>query len=342
VRNHRAEGAWLTKPHSSPRFTPPPGDPTSRLVYADWLEERGDPRADLIRIEEEMRQLPVFSDEFWQLKPRRNELRAQAPPDWLEAMHYGTDCQPTFRNGVPDGWKERWRLIREFTEQWHRLPLGDVGGRADEIREAETRLGRTLPPSVREWVAFAHDVRRQSLYHDVLRDVYQMQELDGHSAVSLLLQGEGDYHWAVRHTDLGLPDPPVCGFYEDFENEGEDEGAFVPDDLHPPTSTLTAFALEYIWAYTHGVGGGFGTEVAKTAKLIRDLEATFPVRSRFGQTEIFEAANVLVRFGPPRWTPEEQLVVEVAKPMPREAVPAFLWEYTRHGGSFHGMFNPGQ
>ena len=56
-----------------------PSDTTRRLVYADWLEERGDPRAELVRIEEEMKSLPVFGDRYWHLKPRRNELREQAP-----------------------------------------------------------------------------------------------------------------------------------------------------------------------------------------------------------------------------------------------------------------------
>src|SRR5262245_61394902 len=97
-----------------------PADRPSRLVYADWLEERGDYRGELVRIEEEMRRLPVFGDRFWLLKARRNELRERTPPAWLEAMRYGTDCLPLFAHGVPDGWLERWRLIREFVERWHR------------------------------------------------------------------------------------------------------------------------------------------------------------------------------------------------------------------------------
>src|SRR5262245_41684171 len=115
-----------------------PKDRAVRLVYADWLDERSDPRGELVRVEEEMRRLPVFSDRFWLLKARRNELRSQAPDDWLEAMGYdGTACPPTFAHGVPDGWRERWRLIREFVERWHRIPLGDVGGRETEVRHAE-------------------------------------------------------------------------------------------------------------------------------------------------------------------------------------------------------------
>ena len=315
-----------------------PNDTASRLVYADWLEERGDLRSELVRIEEEMRQLPVFCDQYWQLKPRRNELHARVPEEWLGAMRYGTDCQPLFAHGVPDGWKERWRLIREFTDRWHRLPLGDIGGRPDVIRETEARLRRELPPSLREWVAFAHDVRRRSDFHAVLRDVYQMEELDGHSAVSLLLQGEGDYHWAVRHTDFSLPDPPIHGFHWDFDND--DDNTFVPDERNPIADTLNAFVFEYVMSYTHAEGGGLSTDVDEPANLIRDLTATFPVQTRFGRMAIFEAENILVRLYPSRWTSGNRIVVEVAKPLEREAIPAFLWDYTRNGGAFRGLFTP--
>jgi uncharacterized protein (TIGR02996 family) len=36
-----------------------PADPTPRLVYADWLDEMGDPRGELVRIQQELRQAEV-------------------------------------------------------------------------------------------------------------------------------------------------------------------------------------------------------------------------------------------------------------------------------------------
>ena len=35
-----------------------PNDPTDRLVFADWLDERNDARGELIRIEEECGNFP--------------------------------------------------------------------------------------------------------------------------------------------------------------------------------------------------------------------------------------------------------------------------------------------
>ena len=114
-----------------------PGDRTRRLVFADWLDERADPRGELIRVEEEMRTLPAFSDRFWELKPRRNELRAAAGPEWCGRMRHGTECEPVFRHGIPDGWRERWRLIREFTRQRRNRPQAPAELATLTARETE-------------------------------------------------------------------------------------------------------------------------------------------------------------------------------------------------------------
>src|SRR3954468_15073383 len=136
-----------------------PGDTALRLAYADWLEERGDPRHELVRVCEAMRAVPVWSDQYWGLKARRNELWTSFPFGWLEATGYdGSYYDPVFRDGVPEGWRERWRLVREFTERWHGVAVPDVGGWRPEVRQTEDRLGLALPPSVREYVAYAHDL----------------------------------------------------------------------------------------------------------------------------------------------------------------------------------------
>ncbi len=49
-----------------------PTDSTPRLVYADWLDELGDPRGELLRIQEELRQLEVPNRE--RVEARMREL----------------------------------------------------------------------------------------------------------------------------------------------------------------------------------------------------------------------------------------------------------------------------
>src|SRR5262249_23214974 len=52
-----------------------------RLVYADWLEERGDRRAEYLRVEHAVRVRGA------RLRPRLEALRSQLDPGWLEAVH---------------------------------------------------------------------------------------------------------------------------------------------------------------------------------------------------------------------------------------------------------------
>ena len=156
-----------------------PEDRTARFVYADWLQERDDPRGELVRIETELPTLPIYSDRYWELKPRRRELLNAAGKPWLKQMGYGgTDYQSVFAD-VPTGWKERWRLLREFTERWYQIPLQDVGGSLkpvpadapnrgvvfyDEPRQSvddalnNPKVKAGLPPSLCEWMLFIREL----------------------------------------------------------------------------------------------------------------------------------------------------------------------------------------
>src|SRR5579871_2565422 len=198
-----------------------PADRSVRLIYADWLEERRDPRSELIRICEAMRRLPVFADEYWRLKARRNELRAGCPLDWLAATGYdGSDYDPIFRDGVPDDWRGRWRLIREFTERWHGIDVPDVGGQREAVRQAEERLGLALPPSLQEYIAYAHDpgiVGTATLDRpgnfDAFREAhYRLDHVDLSPAVSLMYFSLTASVLGVAREHLSEPDPPTAEF----------------------------------------------------------------------------------------------------------------------------------
>lgn len=60
-----------------------PGDTTLRLVYADWLEERADPRAEYLRLDVELASLPRGHEAAPTLRRRMLALRATVPGDWL-------------------------------------------------------------------------------------------------------------------------------------------------------------------------------------------------------------------------------------------------------------------
>lgn len=63
-----------------------PEDLTARLVYADWLDERGDPRAELLRAVCEWAALPASSERERTLREQIVALREEfgANPLWVE------------------------------------------------------------------------------------------------------------------------------------------------------------------------------------------------------------------------------------------------------------------
>ena len=300
--------------------------PESRLtrhVYADWLEERGDPRHELVRVCEAMRTVPVWSDDYWAWKARRNELWTQFPIEWLEATGYdGSDYDPIFRDGVPDGVRERWRLIREFTERWHGVSVPDVGGRRDVVARKETRLGLTLPESVREYVAFAHDVgdqvplamRGDDDHPRFLGDFGK--QLDGSPGEGLTffapvpISGE---HMAVgiADDDLKIVDPPIYHFDEYLVVE---KGPFSP--------TMTGWMLEQL-SCVLGYNYSLEAYTKKPDDYLRGLAEYFPTRGAFGPNG-FEAAGLIVQVIPQ--TENAYVLISARYPVLAAALPPCLFE----------------
>src|SRR5262245_31666860 len=75
-----------------------PDDDAPRLVYADWLDEHGDPdRATFIRVQIELARLPEFDPQRPRLRWAERQLRNAAGEAWLPPV---PDLgRPTFRRG---------------------------------------------------------------------------------------------------------------------------------------------------------------------------------------------------------------------------------------------------
>jgi uncharacterized protein (TIGR02996 family) len=62
-----------------------PDDDAPRLIYADWLEERGESaRAEFIRVQCELARLDVAENRYPELHVRQLDLLAQHEQEWLE------------------------------------------------------------------------------------------------------------------------------------------------------------------------------------------------------------------------------------------------------------------
>jgi uncharacterized protein (TIGR02996 family) len=82
-----------------------PHDRLPRLVYADWLDERDDPRGELVRLEDGLLDIPPADDRYWELRARRNAPRAAVDADRLTRGRRATLLQTCRR---PSGGPSRW------------------------------------------------------------------------------------------------------------------------------------------------------------------------------------------------------------------------------------------
>jgi uncharacterized protein (TIGR02996 family) len=94
-----------------------PDDDTPRLIYADWLEERGDPRAEFIRIQCELARLPDDDERRTDLEATEARLLAEHAKGWA---------------GPIRRWARHWSFRRGFVEGI-KIRTGAFLVRADEL-----------------------------------------------------------------------------------------------------------------------------------------------------------------------------------------------------------------
>jgi uncharacterized protein (TIGR02996 family) len=282
-----------------------PVDSTARLVFADWLQEHDDERGELIRIEEELPTLPIYSDRYWELKPRRRALLKAAEKPWLKQMGYGsTDYQPVFAD-VPNGCKERWRLIREFTERWFQIPIDDVGGPLKRVPKAKSRrsglddaevksvddvfskpkLKAALPHSLREWICFIRELHL-GLNDLTLANGDRHFLADSPERIDFYQEEGGRECYLIREEDRHEPDPQV--WRSDYNQ--------TPMFASP---RLTTFALHVLLNQSPPEFCDGPEPQQMTKAFARRLTNYFPVRSNFDEMQLFERPNALVLWEPP-------------------------------------------
>jgi uncharacterized protein (TIGR02996 family) len=129
-----------------------PNDEALRYVFADWLEEQGDWRAEFVRLDCELAEIQSRADTS--ARNRWRELRKQISPSWLTVLGRSNveNCKSslaiTFRRPCP----QRWELLRatdsaavRYCENCHRNV--HYCGTMDEARE-HAELGNCVAVDV--------------------------------------------------------------------------------------------------------------------------------------------------------------------------------------------------
>jgi uncharacterized protein (TIGR02996 family) len=225
-----------------------PHERDARLVYADWLEDQGDARAELIRVMEEMHTLAPYSDRFWELRPRRAQLKQGVSDDWLTALGYNV-YRPLFTQ-MPAEREHRWRLITEFIETWHG-PLGDSPGNTEEeIVAAEERLGLRLPAAMREWYGRFGNNRRAWGQPDQWSSLEHLEIQSGH--IRFLREDQNITRWGIPLSDLDSGDPQV----RFFDTLPPEDSPWYPNNGTEPTAFSEFAAVALFWAecYCNRIG----------------------------------------------------------------------------------------
>jgi uncharacterized protein (TIGR02996 family) len=77
-----------------------PDDDTPRLILADWLEERGDPRGEVLRLQVTLARLIPGTKAWWDRHEREQALRKLHEKDWLGPLARLTDSYTLYRGLV--------------------------------------------------------------------------------------------------------------------------------------------------------------------------------------------------------------------------------------------------
>lgn len=121
-----------------------PDDPAPRIVYADWLEQRGDPRAELVQLDERMWQTPIDPMRVRSLTRRQWALVRGCEPGWHARIRRPSFAEVRRRVGVLAMLDPR-RPEHDDVTLAPPLPVAT-------LEAIEARIGGRLPEDYRRFV----------------------------------------------------------------------------------------------------------------------------------------------------------------------------------------------
>jgi uncharacterized protein (TIGR02996 family) len=172
-----------------------PSDEAPRLIYADWLEERGDPRGEYLRTRIALARMPKKDKRRASFRKRLDELRPSIDSEWRALFDFNLRYQAAFA-----------ALAR---------PLRPKDGVPESrVARGERRLGIRLPRALRDYYLVAGRFDQFNVdVHDHLMPP-ESWELDS-GIVEFLNENQGVARWGVKVNGPAGDDPPVFHAYAD-------------------------------------------------------------------------------------------------------------------------------
>ena len=168
-----------------------PSDDSVRLIYADWLEEREDPRGEFLRIQTALSKMPRKDKRYASLRKRLKALRSSLDAEWL-------------------AWLNTLRYRTAFAALDR--PLTQKNGISEKrIAVGERRLGIRLPRALRDYYLVAGSHRFNQAHNNLLPPEEWYLES---GKIVFLQENQGVWFGGVKVNDKAGDDPPVFGQYE--------------------------------------------------------------------------------------------------------------------------------
>jgi hypothetical protein len=167
-------------------------------------------RARLTAIEQAMRELDPSTPAWWALVPERNALRDVIDHAWRDARRFGTRPEFERRLRWPSDVAGRMRASRAYIEEYRGVRMSLPEGPCARLEAIEARVG-AVGLALGEWIRIVDRLAKDAAdYAVVLRDAIGFEVVE-ERWFSVLMQGEGDYCWAIARDAIGVEDPPVFG-----------------------------------------------------------------------------------------------------------------------------------
>ena len=175
--------------------------------------------------------------------------------------------------------------------RWRGINTPDVGGNLEEVAAVERQLGVMLPPSAKEFVAFANDFYDMSKLPPHPRYCYlfpckvpHLDNIRSNRAVSLIYYTFNSTAIGVAHEDLANANPPTYWFHNGHTNAIDPEGLGMAT-FHPTTRELwqpsLSLAIFRSLVIDIPAAGSMAADLLDLDDFLDRLAVDFPIQARF-------------------------------------------------------------